>query len=172
MRKTLCWIACVWLADAGIAGSPGYLARVGPVPLRFLSVPNAAAKDALPPLDLGGPLPPEEVATTNHPIAGLAPKRPVDTHSLATPLPPPAQPPDDRSLTTPPGTVALPPPGTAPPDVANPAGPTADKFVRFFMPVPMGTNGIGYVTAPVIFTPPGPVNATPVSRATYQTPPN
>ena len=173
MRNVLCWIACVWLTEPGIAGSPGYLTRVGPVPLRFLSAPSAAAKAALPPLDLGGAVSAEDLAATNRlATAGLAGNRPTDGNSSSAPSLSSATPPDNRSLTPSAGAALLPQVATAPSDTANPAGPTADKFVRFFMPIPMGTNGTGYVVAPMSFSPPIPATAAPVSRATYRTPSN
>lgn len=170
MRNVLYWMTCVGLTASAIAGSPGYLTRVGPVPLRFLAPPSAAAKAALPPLDLGNPPAAEDLAATNRAGAtSLAGNHSGETNSPAALSSPFAAPLDSQSPTNLPGAGPL---LLAPPDAASPAAPTADKFVRFFMPVPVGTNGTGYVEAPVRFSPPTPANAAPVSRATYRTPPN
>ena len=170
MRNVWCWMTWIGLTASAIAGSPGYLTRVGPVPLRFLAPPSAAAKAALPPLDLGNPPAAEDLAATNRAgVTSLAGNRPGDTNAPAALSSPLATPLDSQFPTHLPGAGSQP---LAPSDAASPAGPTADKFVRFFMPVPVGTNGTGYVVPSVRFSPPTPANAAPMSRATYLTPPN
>lgn len=130
--------AVIWL---GGKPSPGYLAKVGPAPLRFKApAKGPEATVALPPLVMTDPPPPppEEYGPpppTNAPVAVV--------ETVAPPEPAPVQ------------TVALPP-------VLSP-----QLLIPFFNR--SGTNQDVGVVVPYQFSPPAATIPAPPSRAVYST---
>jgi hypothetical protein len=158
--------ACRAPTAVGAATSDGYLALLGPAPLRFQETPPPALHVALPPL-----------AMTNEVPREVSPP-------AAPPVPCPAAPPADTAvdpfewswLSTDPSEA----PGTAPaaaPDLwpAPPEPPpataptliTPQMLLEYFQPLRAGTNGPATLSVPVQFYPPTPLPA-PSSRATYR----
>lgn len=171
MRNGLCWLASAWFAGTVLAGSPGYLTRLGPAPLRFQPVLAMSTKVVMPPLEMSTPLP-VDPGDTNNPTAAAAKPPATNTVSGVTAANNAAANTNSTAAiiaASSGGTnttaiiVSLDPP--APPAAVPP---TADKLVHFFTPVPLGTNGPNVVLPGVIFSPPVPATAPGVSRATYE----
>jgi hypothetical protein len=176
MRKIVSWMACAWLSGQVLAGSPGYLTRIGPAPLRFQPVLAAVSGVTLPPLPMNDLPPPAERAPATNSLALSAPAAPAKSMGTTTNNPaiaPPATPAAPALVPAPASATNTAPAAVLVPlDATSPPAPTPDKLVHFFTPVPLGTNGTKVVVPSVIFSPPVPANAAPASQATYRTPPN
>ena len=155
-------------ASAYTVGGEGYLAKSGPVPLRFQIRKAAANSFKLPPLPDDAP---SAAATTNE-IAQTAPTG-TQVSSNGTPevVSASSDPNFFNAMGLPPFFV---PQGENPTNAA--AGPgsannllsiTPQMFVEYFRPTPGLTNGAGMsVSVPVGFMPPPPP-VSPGSKATY-----
>ncbi len=165
-------LALTSLAALSASAGAGYLAVIGPAPLRFegRARPTPRAIAMLPPLlmqDPVTPAPPTNVvalATTNPPPPTVTPPAVTNTALVTT-----------ITVTNPP-IVLLPapiPPATGPllSPMFDPNDPnsllTAQMLIRYFRPV--GTNGAGTSVIGPLFLPPPPAPP-PASKATYSTP--
>ncbi len=171
MNRLLLLALISFVALSASAGA-GYLAVIGPAPLRFEGrarpVPHAIAM--LPPLLMQDPVPPAPptnavaLATTNPPPPAVAQPIPVITNvAVATVTV------TNAPIVFPPTAI---PPATGPllSPMFDPSDPnsllTAQMLIRYFRPV--GTNGGTAVIGPLFLPPPPP--QPPSSKATYSTP--
>ena len=153
------------LLGAGVtfAGSSGYLAKVGPVPLRFQTNISNDARVVLPPLrtDDSSSLPPasEEKDTSADPAIESTATRPaVATENSSPVLVDPLNQVSTNSV----------PPASGINNETN-AVISPQMLLRFFQPSGSGARAEAVVVVPPVFSPPRPV--TPVSSsATYTSP--
>ncbi len=180
MNRPLC-LALICSAALSASASAGYLALIGPAPLRFAgrarSVPQALAR--LPKLELEDPLPPVLLTNTVAVVTATNPP-PV---GVATVVTPPATPPVVTFPPAPPAPVATNPPVVFPPFLPPPPtglllGPLLDPndpnslltpqmLIQYFRP--QGTNAPGVSVLAPFFSPPRPA-VPPSSTVRYTTP--
>jgi hypothetical protein len=147
-------------------GSPVYLPRVGPPPLRFQLPPSPDRRAELPPLLMRDPAPPVPEPL---PEPALVPPEPIPDAPSPAPPPPDISPGIDSPVPVP-----VPELNTTNQAVASDSLVTGQNetlkpqfLLRFFN---RGTNGSTTVLAPFGFTPPAPGPA-PSSRGNYSTGP-
>lgn len=175
MNRTLVF---VFACSAALSASAGYLAVIGPAPLRFetRAQPFPRARALLPPLLMQDPLPPvlptnavTQATATNPPPAMMTTNLPV---AIVPNLPvAPVLP-----VTNPPVVLlpsALPPPtGPLLGPLFDPNDPnsllTAQMLIHYFRP--LGTNASGANVAVPLFIPPRPASPPPSSTVRYTTP--
>ncbi len=150
-RKVLyCLIlGCLAVATTGIS-NPGYLAIVGPVPLRFERVPRPPAKKFVLPIP-----PPEPVADQPKMPTKPLPSSTLSEHVASGPATPPPPAPPQMG---PAGQSALAP---APQEGAI----SPQMLLKFFNKTATSTNSTS-VIAPMDFSPPGITAPPPPSAAT------
>ncbi len=153
------------------ASGVGYLAKIGPTPLRFRPAPAPKALVSLPLLDKSqSPLATDATPTPNPPVQPAATPTPdnfgipdsdsnidslPDTSNMESMLPQPIARSSDTQIAAPAANEML---------VVTP-----QMLIDYFKPMAGATNGAGVsVLMPVHFTPPIP-SAPPSSRATYKT---
>lgn len=175
MNRLLLLVLASTVALSASAGA-GYLAVIGPAPLRFEGrtrpVPRALA--LLPPLLMQDPLPP--APPTNAVAQTTATNPPPETVTVAPPAPVLTNLPIATTLTaTNPPVVLLPgplsPTGPLLGPLIDPNDPnsllTAQMLIHYFRP--LGTNASGASIITPLFTPPRPASP-PSSTVRYSTP--
>lgn len=174
MNRALILFVALASALSASAGA-GYLALVGPVPVRFESrvKPIAAARALLPPLLMQDPLPPTPATNTVAAPTENPPPPAPPTPPVVPVVPPPVAP----TITVTNAPAPLPPapipPATGP--LLSPLGGNYDPtslltpqmLIHYFRP--QGTNAAGVnVLAPIFLPPPPPTP--PGSTVRYTTP--
>lgn len=162
MRRLVIILSGMIVPGVVLAGASGYLARVGPPPLRFHSNISPAARVSLPPLLMAD-------------VVESTPPPPVENPATSLPLaesPPVSVGPGDIALGSEiepgPSAVGPEPPTTA----AGESDPTISPqmLLRFFLPsTPGGLTTEAAIVAPPVFTPARPA-APASSSATYSSP--
>jgi hypothetical protein len=154
----------------------GYLATVGPVPLRFQ--PRVTKIGILPPISEGSPVSEPKPEVPNPPPVSTSEPTPENTPAQepipAEPMPPlsdtpPVQPDQTPDSLLPVIENPLPDPAQPPRSANDLLVITPQILIEYFKPVGSSTNAAGVsVLGPVNFTPPTPTIA-PSSRAVYKT---
>lgn len=166
MRRNGFIFICLAGAVATLAGTPGYLPKVGPVALQFQRAAADSPRAELPPLETPAELPPAPLP----PAPGLPPAVPPET-GLEIPAPPGA------SLMQDPPVVVLEaasqmPTNSIEPLIGTPTGTnemiTPQMFLRFFGPTRADVSYEVVAPAPS-FTPARPATL-PSSSVTYTQP--
>jgi len=164
-------------AAGGIANAKsaaiGYLAKVGPVPLRFL--PRITKIGVLPPLPDGSSTPASNPQIPNPPPQSDSATAPQSATPPAQIPADPASPLSDAPADQSPDSLLpvienpAPDPASTPHSANDLLVVTPQMLIEYFKPVGSSTNNAGVsVLGPVNFTPPTPAVA-PSSRAVYKT---